>query len=217
MINETPSLKNTFDSLIFDLDGTLWDSTANVAVAWQAAKEQVHFIKEDITQQHVRSITGLTYDAIFETLFPYLDTQQRAEFKAKCAVSEIDTLAKLGGELYPDLEETLNYLKRKYRLFLVSNCQNGYAEVFFNHSGMHHFFEGFQCFGTKNQPKAENIIDVVNDYGLKAPVYIGDTQGDFEASKKAGVPFIFASYGFGHVQDGAIARVDSVKQLQQLL
>ena len=79
------SLKNKFDSIIFDLDGTLWDSTANVAAAWQAGNDEVDYIHETvITQQMVRSITGMAYSAIFEQLFPYLDEAQREDFKTRC-------------------------------------------------------------------------------------------------------------------------------------
>ncbi|MEO6151009.1 MAG: HAD family hydrolase [Mucilaginibacter sp.] len=210
-------LKNKFDSIIFDLDGTLWDSTANVAVAWQAVKQQVDYIKDDITQQDVRGITGLTYTHIFEKLFPYLDDEKRAEFKAMAAKSELDTLNELGGDLYPAIQETLQYLSGKYKLFLVSNCQNGYAETFFKHSKLQHYFLGYQCYGTKGQPKFENIKDVVSDFNLTAPVYIGDTQSDYEATVKAGVPFIFSAYGFGKVEHGQIATVNSLAELQEIL
>ena len=37
--------------------------------------------------------------------------------------------------------------------------------------------------------------------GFEKSVYIGDTQGDCDAAREAGVPFIFASYGFGSVKD----------------
>ncbi len=63
------SLKNKFDGIIFDLDGTLWDSTNNVALAWQAALDEVDYLDEAMTQERVRSITGMTYDAIFDKLF----------------------------------------------------------------------------------------------------------------------------------------------------
>jgi phosphoglycolate phosphatase len=211
------TLKNKYDSIIFDLDGTLWDSTANVAIAWQAAKQQVDYIKEDITQAHVRSITGLTYTAIFEKLFPYLTDEQRADFKAHCSVSELSTLNELGGDMYPQLEETLKYLSTNYKLFLVSNCQNGYAEIFFNHSKLQHYFLGYQCYGTKGQPKHENIKDVVNDFNLQAPVYVGDTQGDYEATVKAGVPYIFADYGFGKTEGGQVATIHTLSDLQIIL
>ena len=211
-------LKNKFDSIIFDLDGTLWDSTANVALAWQTANEEVDYINEPvITQQMVRSITGMAYSVIFEKLFPYLDEAKREEFKAICAKNEIETLNAKGGELYPNLEETLDYLSKKYKLFIVSNCQNDYIETFLSFSSFGHYFSGFQCFGTKNQPKAENIKDIVNDHQLKAPVYIGDTTGDFTSSQKAGVPFIFASYGFGEVQEGQITTINGLGELVELL
>ncbi|RCH54143.1 HAD family hydrolase [Mucilaginibacter hurinus] len=213
----TNSLINKFDSIIFDLDGTLWDSTGNVAIAWQAAKEEVQYIRQDITAEDVKGITGLTYTIIFERLFPYLNDSQRAEFKALASKKELATLEELGGDLFPGIEETLQYLSNKYKLFLVSNCQNGYAETFFKHSKLQHYFLGYQCYGTKGQPKYLNIIDVVNDFNLTAPVYIGDTQADYEAATKAGVPFIYAAYGFGKVAEGHIATVNSLAELQQIL
>jgi phosphoglycolate phosphatase len=84
------SLHNQFDSIIFDLDGTLWDSTANVALAWQAALSKVDYIDELMTVERVKSITGMTYDAIFDKLFPNLtDTEQRKEVQALCGISEL--------------------------------------------------------------------------------------------------------------------------------
>lgn len=211
------ALTQEFDSIIFDLDGTLWDSTANVAVAWQNAKNQVDYVKDDITQQTVRSITGMAYNVIFDTLYPYLDETRREEFKSLCAKNELEMLHSKGGEFYPHLAETLTYLKNKYRLFIVSNCQRGYIEVFLGMQDMSAYFEGHQCYGTKGQPKYQNIKDVVADFNLQAPVYIGDTNGDRDSAQKAGVPFIYADYGFGKVDDGYIARISQFSQLQQLL
>ena len=211
------TLKNKFDSIIFDLDGTLWDSTGVVAEAWQAAKEQVDFIKEDVTADMVKGITGMTYKAIFEKLFPYLTDEKREEYKAIAARYELEILHTKGGQLYPALEETLKYLSAKYKLYIVSNCQSGYIEVFFKISGFEHYFIGHQCYGTKNQPKAENILDIINDHNLQAPVYIGDTMGDYNAATKAGVPFIFVDYGFGKVEEGQVASVSSLAELAGLL
>jgi phosphoglycolate phosphatase len=211
------SLKNKFDSIIFDLDGTLWDSTANVAIAWQKAEEQVDFVNKEFTVDTIRSITGMTYKAIFEVLLPELDENQREEFKAIAAKYEIETLIEKGGELYPQLEFVLQYLQTKYKLFIVSNCQNNYIEAFLNFSGLGHYFLAHQCYGTKNAPKAENIMDIVNDHDLKSPVYVGDTMGDFTSSQKAGVPFIFAAYGFGKVEEGQIATIEHFIDLIELL
>jgi len=210
-------LKNKFDSVVFDLDGTLWDSTANVAKAWQRAKMEVDYVPLDFTQDVVRSITGMTYKAIFEKLVPELEEEQRNDFKSIAARYELETLHNEGGELYPQLEATLKYLQPKYKLFIVSNCQSGYIETFFKVTGFEHYFQGHQCYGTKNQPKWENIRDIVNDHDLKAPVYVGDTQGDHDAAGKAGVPFILAAYGFGQVDGDQIANIHQFSDLTNIL
>ena len=48
--------------------------------------------------------------------------------------------------------------------------------------------------------------------GLKDVVYVGDTQGDADACKAAGVPFVFAEYGFGDVPD-AEDRISKISEL----
>jgi len=212
------SLKNKFDSIIFDLDGTLWDSTGNVALAWEKARLQVGYDEVDsITRERVRSITGMAYDVIFEVLLPDMDIERRNYFKSVCAQSEIDTLEEIGGDLYPGLEETIKYLADRYKLYIVSNCQSGYIETFLDHCPVAGHFLAHQCYGTKGQPKAENINDIVNDHGLQAPVYIGDTNGDRDSAAKAGVPFIFASYGFGKVAEGMVATINTFVDLKELL
>ena len=211
------SLKNKFDSIIFDLDGTLWDSTGNVALAWEKARKKVDFVTEGITQERVRSITGMAYDVIFEILLPDLEVEKRNHFKAICAQSEIDTLNDKGGYMYPGLGETIKYLADRYKLYIVSNCQSGYIETFFTHSPVTDYFSGHQCYGTKGQPKAENIMDIVNDHNLEAPVYVGDTRGDHDSALKAGVPFIFANYGFGKVEGEQIATISGLSDLMELL
>jgi len=211
------TLKQRFDSIIFDLDGTLWDSTEGVAAAWQSAKEEYGYVKNDITAASIGGIAGMAYDAIYDHLFPELTDAQRQEFKAKCAKKELEVLSSKGGILYPGLVDALKSLSEKYKLFIVSNCQSGYIEAFLDFYKLHDFFAGHQCYGTKTRPKADNIRDIVVDHHLKSPVYVGDTQGDYESSRKAGVPFIFVSYGFGEVKEGQIATAESLTELAEIL
>lgn len=211
------TLKERFDGIIFDLDGTLWDSTEGVAAAWQSAKEEYGHVKNDITAASIGGIAGMAYDAIYDHLFPELTDEQRREFKAQCAKKELEVLSSRGGILYPGLVEALSVLSAKYKLFIVSNCQSGYIEAFLDFYKLHDYFAGHQCYGTKTRPKADNIRDIVVDHQLKSPVYVGDTQGDYESATKAGVPFIFVSYGFGEVKEGQIATADSLAQLAEML
>ena len=48
---------------------------------------------------------------------------------------------------------------------------------------------------------------------MKNPVYVGDTQGDADAAKAANVPFIYAKYGFGDVEEFE----DKIESFEELL
>ena len=208
-----------FDSVIFDLDGTLWDASAAITRAFQAAKNSVDYIDNDVTLAQVQAVTGQPYEVVYERLFPNLPADKFDEYRALCARQELTAAQQHGGTLYPGLEAALGYLRgRGYRLFIVSNCQLGYVEAFFERSQLGHYFEGHQCFGTRGLPKSENIREIVGQYALQAPVYIGDTRGDYEASQQSNTPFIFATYGFGEVSpQEAPLRINQLSDLRQLL
>ncbi|MBF9236201.1 HAD family hydrolase [Hymenobacter sp. BT683] len=208
-----------FDSIIFDLDGTLWDASAAITLAFQTARNSVGYIDNDVTLAQVQAVTGQPYEVVYERLFPNLPADKFEEFRALCARHELQAAQQPGGTLYSGLEAVLGYLRgRGYRLFIVSNCQLGYVEAFFENSRLASYFEGHQCFGTKKLPKSENIRQVVAQFGLQAPVYVGDTPGDLAASQAAGVPFIFATYGFGQLTAAeAPVRIDQLSDLQAIL
>ena len=90
-------------------------------------------------------------------------------------------------------------------MFIVSNCQSGYIELFLKKTGLAPYVTDTECFGDTGMKKAENIRLVVARNGLQQPVYVGDTKGDEEAAHAAGVPFVHAAYGFGRaVQPEAV-------------
>ena len=112
---------------------------------------------------------------------------------------EYEYLSEHGATLYNKLEDTLERLSKKYKLFIVSNCQDGYIESFFKSHKLEKYFIDYECPGRTGLAKAENIKLIVERNNLKNPVYVGDTQGDAKAAKDANIPFIYANYGFGDV------------------
>ncbi len=199
--------------LIFDMDGTLWDSAGNVAKSWCLALEQCGHGTHEVTREDMYRVMGKTMDVIAEILFPFVEGEERAHLLEVCCKVENDYLREHGGMLYPDLVEVMKELKKDYHLYIVSNCQAGYIEAFLDYFGFHDLFEDIECFGNNNLPKGDNIRLIAERNHLDAAAYVGDIQGDYDATMAAGLPFIHAAYGFGTI-DAKVARIESLKDLQ---
>ena len=142
---------------------------------------------------------GKTMDVIADIFFPELEKEVRMKLLDRCCSMENDYLREHGGVLYPKLEETLSALKEKYPLYIVSNCQSGYIEAFLDHYGFGKYFQDIECYGNNLKQKGDNIRLLADRNGLTEAVYVGDIQGDYDASCHAGVGFILAAYGFGTI------------------
>ena len=189
-----------FDGLLFDLDGTLWDSVDAICVSWnRALAELAPEYAGTVTRERLLPCMGLLLPDILDRLIPGLEADRAAPLLETLLEIENRYVAGHGGVLYPRVPETLAELAGKYPLFIVSNCQDGYIEAFFQAHGLEKYFTDYENPGRTGLDKAGNIALVVRRHGLKRPLYIGDTQGDYNAAVKAGVPFLHAAYGFGSV------------------
>lgn len=204
-----------FDSILFDLDGTLWNAVPEVAQSWTLGLEQLGIQRPPITAQELFPCMGLLLPDIVDRLIPGLGPEEQDRVIRHCCDVENQYLARHGAELYPGEETVLAALSQKYPLFIVSNCQTGYIEAYFQGTGMGRYFTGFESAGNTGLTKAENISLVVKRHGLKHPVYVGDTALDRRSATEAGVPFVFAAYGFGRVEGGPA--IQSLEELEDLL
>lgn len=202
------------DSIIFDLDGTLWDAVEMDLKCFGSVLNGRKEIQRPVTRKELESIMGYTAEEAAAKLLPYLDKRTQLSIMAECCEAEPIWIRKIGGHLYDNLEDTLKTLSDKYPLFIVSNCQCGYIEAFFAYHKLDKYFKGFLCSGATGLSKGENIKLVIDKYKLKKPVYVGDTQKDCDAAKIADIPFIYASYGFGKA-DSFDYRIDSIKDLTE--
>lgn len=189
------------DSIIFDMDGTLWNSTPEVALSFNKVLRDKHpEVTEEVTAERLQELFGLPLDVIAVKLFESVEPSHAIEVMTECCAYEVEYLAQHGATLYDGLEDTLKKLSKKYKLCIVSNCQEGYIQCFFKaYPYLQQYFIDFEYPGRSGKLKADNIRMVVKRNELQKPVYVGDTQGDANAAKEAGVPFVFARYGFGHV------------------
>ena len=191
-----------FDGLIFDLDGTLWDSADTVCRSWNLTLERLapEFAGR-ITRSGIEGCMGMLMDDILRRLLPELREDRFSAVLDGILTDENAYVEEHGGVLYPHVPETLALLAARYPLFIVSNCQDGYIEAFFQAHGLGGYFTDYEDPGRTGKPKGDNIRLVMERNGLKQPLYIGDTQGDWNAACQAGVPFLHAAYGFGRVPE----------------
>ena len=189
-----------FDGLLFDLDGTLWDSVDAICISWRRVLERrAPELAGLMTRENVTSCMGMLLPDIVKKVLPDLPPDQIQPVLKELLEEENAYVAVHGGVLYPQVAETLELLARDYPLCIVSNCQAGYIEAFFQAHGLEPYFVDYENPGRTGKNKADNIALVVARNGMKHPLYIGDTQGDYNAASAAGVPFLHAAYGFGSI------------------
>jgi phosphoglycolate phosphatase len=203
-------------NIIFDIDGTLWDTTEVVAKAWNKAILEVGGTSAMVTSSVLKKEFGKTMDIIADDLFPDASKAQKKLLLQRCCQYEQAALREnTGNLLFPEVKETLCKLSEQCRLFIISNCQSGYIELFMEKAGVEKYITDYECFGNTGKSKGENIKLVIQRNNLNDAVYVGDTQGDYEATVFAGIPFVFAKYGFGEIENCYLA-ISQIKELWNL-
>ena len=173
----------TADGIIFDIDGTLWDSTEVIAARWnQLFAGEPDLCGLRITGDDLKKLFGKLLKEIGEILFQGCSPARQEELLEKCYRAEEEVLRSHPPAPYEGVPETIQTLARRFPLFIVSNCQGGYIELFLEATGLGPFFSGHLCPGDTGLPKADN------------------TALDERSAKAAGTAFIFASYGFGRAE-----------------
>jgi phosphoglycolate phosphatase len=211
-------LKN-YDSIIFDLDGTLWNATENIMNAWNEILEKHPEVnRQKLKMSEMRACMGLVMYDIAEKLMPDLEKKSRNLLMDEMCAHENEYLAQHGGTLFPDLEKTLGKLQEKYKLYIVSNCQDGYIEAFLSAHRLSKYFSDTECWGRTRKTKGESNKILIERNGLKNPVYVGDTVKDAQSAKDADIDFIYAAYGFGEVDSSTyVAKIDNFSDLTRIL
>ena len=203
-------------NIIFDIDGTLWDSTDVVADSWNEAILVNTGVEAKLTGDRLKQLFGRTMEEIGRILLPDLDDEKRAQVCQACYDYEDAYLEKQSGVFYDGVTDTLKALAKDYNLYVVSNCQLGYIETTLKYAKLTDVVKDHLCYGDTGLHKGETIKLLMQKNQIDQAIYVGDTQGDFEACEMAGIPMIFASYGFGKVENPAYI-LNDIKELPALM
>lgn len=199
------------DSIIFDMDGTLWDPTELYLEAWNGGLKNCG-IDRTLTAEDLKPMMGVNGKSVLETFLPDFDDDSRQRVADAVNERRRELIASGGGIMYPGVQEGIRQLAAKYKLFIVSNCPKGIITLFMKRAGITEYIVDEMAYGFNLKPKHHNIKLLINKHNLQSPVYVGDTDIDRVESEKAGIPFVFVSYGFATAErfDFSFSTFDSL-------
>jgi phosphoglycolate phosphatase len=191
---------NKPDSIIFDMDGTLWDAVDTYVASWNEGF-RLENMDRRISRKDIDYMMGWEKRKVLSQMLPEYDeeTQEKAYETINRVRGEL--VSKLGGTLYPGVKEGLSKLSKKYKLFIVSNCPKNLIVLFMKWADITHLIKDEMAFGINSMPKHHNIKLIIEKHNLRNPIYVGDTETDSIESRKAGLPFVFIAGGFGNTID----------------
>ncbi|HTD41084.1 MAG TPA: HAD family hydrolase [Mucilaginibacter sp.] len=201
------------DSIIFDMDGTLWDAVDTYTESWNIVFRELG-IDKTIYRDELAKMVGWEGKKVWNAIMPDYSEEKQQEIYAKVNEVRKVLLPQKGGVLYDGVKDGLKQLASKYQLFIVSNCAKGIIRLFIDWAGIDEHIIDEIAYGTNYMPKHHNIKQLIDRHNLKNPVYVGDTEGDGEQSRLAGLPFVFVSYGFGATDDHDV-RFDSFTEFTE--
>lgn len=183
------------DGIILDVDGTLWDAVAAIHQSWiDEVREQGY--QYDFTEDQIRSLCGLRMEGFGDALFSDLSKEDRLRLAYDCSDHQLDRMRKNQSmQVYQGVKDTLAVLSREYPLYIVTNAEDGYAQLFMEFSETENYITAY-AHAAVDRTKADNIRNIIQENALKNPVYVGDAPTDETASVNAGATFIWAEYGF---------------------
>ncbi|MBR2891822.1 MAG: HAD family hydrolase [Bacilli bacterium] len=179
-------------NVIFDLDGTLWQTKQSYIYAYEKLCEKYN--KTPIKGfEEVINYMGVKVDILLRDLFPEIVDQSNIINEA--LNYSIEYIMKYPeGTCFPDVYSTLKGLSENYNIYIISNCLKEYVETFMNISNTSSFIKGF--YTIEKGEKADHLKNITNNFTEKS-LFVGDDIEDYnQISDHSCVYFVYASYGY---------------------
>ncbi len=199
--------------VIFDVDGTLVDSQADIVAAMTIAFEAVGQPVPD--RATILSIVGLSLDRAVLHLAPELSGQSHARMVEGYKEAYISLRAKTGAAdtspLYPGAREALDQLHAQENVLLgvaTGKSRRGLDKLLEAHALGHMFVTQQVSDHHPSKPHPSMIETALSEAGVETDhaVMVGDTSFDMEMAQAAGVSGIGVSWGYHDVARLAAAR-----------
>lgn len=212
-----------FETILFDLDGTLTDP------------------KQGITKcvQYALAKKGIQVDDL-DKLIPFIGPPLLWSFKEFYGLSEVEAkeaiefyrerFVKLGmyeNVVYPGIEDMLKMLKQQgKRLIVATSKPTVYSITILEHFRLNGYFDaivGSNLDGTRIEKEEviEFALSELEGLDLDKLIMVGDRRHDIIGARKNGLSVIAVAYGYGSLEELKKAEPDyivsTVKELEEML
>ena len=211
-----------YDLILFDLDGTLADTSEGIYNAHRFASQKAGYA---LKENDLDGVIGMSLLAVYREKFGL------PEETARYAVSEYRKWyaeeGRLEAKLYPGMLETLKSLKNQgYHLGVATLKLEAFAKDMLEAFGVAEYFDHIcGVDANDNLSKADIINIAIKKAGIakERTVLVGDSDNDAKGAREAGIDFIACLYGFGYMKeeealkDGGKAAISRIEELQNAL
>ncbi len=197
-----PGLPSTLTALVFDLDGTLIDSTPGIASSLAAAFQSVG---RAVPQTDIRKAIGPPIRIIARRVEPSL-TDAELDSIEPVYRTDYDTRGWRNTLLFDGVAETLHDLHtRGLQLFIVTNKPRIPTTNVLTHFNLHPLFREVLSRDSRSPifpSKAEMLATLIEQHRLSpdSTLMVGDTIEDQETAHANHLPFLYVTYGYGSIE-----------------
>lgn len=213
----------------FDVDGTLYDSSAVLVPAYEQAIAQfnerrpAHQRVALPTLADITALVGKPNWTILASLFPMLDEEERAALDGM-VIAELSGLVRADhGRLYAGAVETLETLRAAgLGLMAVSNGRQSYLDAVFDCYALRPLFEPLRTLDSEGLSIKADLLQVYMDdldISAKRLVMVGDRSSDLAAARAVGSRFVGCLFGYASEQElgGQEHTVRKLSELPELV
>ena len=203
-----------FELILFDLDGTLLDTSTGIFNSVRFAERKMNLIK--ISDERLKEFVGPPPKKMYMEVYGLDETSalQAARYHREYG----RTKAVYEAKPYPDMMRTLQQLKQRgFRLGVATLKSQEIAEEVLRVNGLLGLFD---CVVGMDKDETRKKVDTIHiaqqQTDSKATVLVGDSAYDYEGAMAAGIDFIGALYGFGF-KESEVYSFDTIKAPVELL